>query len=990
MIQVQGAYLPSGVDGFFFLWAIDPDSDMPAKRRANSPHPQALPNEHFYPLLRGLPYAQELTCVILFPDGPAKVPGVALHLVNAIQWLLDLDRHFTAPGLAPGQSLRAWSTAAKLLLEWLGRGRALPLLRTEAGCLTAAWQFVPPEPEDAIRLAQLEAAIPDLCRAIVPPDRNPKSYKPDSAGALLEQFFRAGLGSLAHLFAYTDYDVPQARESRSTAAHHWVLGLTGFGKRDLPVGLPDARVLYDAVDEWAAPVSGVRGHGALKTGLRLHLPEETESGEWEVELVLRSATDPPVTVPASAAWAGRGGEIEIGGQRYQQPEQRLLADLPTMTRLYPPLEPLRFAAAPDRMPVDEAAVMQLLMEGAHLLQEADFPVLLPTGLVKPAALKARLNLKAPAGESLFGLNQLVNVDWELALGDVTLTYDELRRLARQKRPLVQFRGRWVPVDQQTLSAALRNLEPYHEQITVGQALRLAATAETDDAALAIAGLSGEGAVADLLARLEEPGRVEPVPVPAGFVGTLRPYQERGLAWLAFLRRYGLGGCLADDMGLGKTIQLIALLLHEREQGWTDLPTLLVCPVSVAGNWQRELARFAPGLKVMIHHGGSRATEASFQSAVQAHDVIITTYSLVGRDEEALNGVTWAGVVADEAQNIKNPTTKAAQALRKLPAGYRIALTGTPVENHLGDLWSLFAFLNPGFLGSQEEFRRSFAIPIERYRDQGATDRLRRLIQPLMLRRLKTDPSIIDDLPEKQENPVYTNLTVEQAALYEAVVEETLERAANAEGIRRHGAVLTGLMRLKQVCNHPAQLQEDAGPLGGRSGKLDRLVEMLEEVLAEDNRALIFTQFAQFGDRLRQYLARQLGCTVLFLDGSTPREERERLVSRFQAGEAPLFVLSLKAGGVGLNLTAANHVFHFDRWWNPAVEDQATDRAYRIGQARNVLVHKLITAGTLEERIDQLLEQKRSLSEQVVGAGEGWLGSLSNEDLRSLITLQREG
>ncbi|HWI63454.1 MAG TPA: SNF2-related protein, partial [Symbiobacteriaceae bacterium] len=547
---------------------------------------------------------------------------------------------------------------------------------------------------------------------------------------------------------------------------------------------------------------------------------------------------------------------------------------------------------------------------------------------------------------------------------------------QQKRPFLQLGGRWLQVDDRSLAAALRNINHYGEQMPLVSALRLAPEMEET---------SSEGWVSLLLDRLSEPAKMEPVPVPAGFVGQLRPYQERGLAWLTFLRRFGAGACLADDMGLGKTIQLIALLVHEREAGLATGPTLLVCPVSLVGNWRRELAKFAPSLKVMVYHGVGRSLERA-----AAHDVVITTYTLVARSDEDLGKVPWAGIIADEAQALKNTSTQHARVLRQLPSEYRVACTGTPVENHLGDLWSLLAFINPGFLGAADEFRKHYALPIERFRDEEAAARLKRLVQPMLLRRLKTDQSIIADLPEKLEMATYAGLTLEQAALYEAAVQETLEKAEGAAGIARHGAVVAGLTRLKQICNHPVCLRDDGGPLEGRSGKLDRLTEMLEEGLAEGDRALVFTQFSTFGRRLQAYLSRRLGCPVLFLDGSTPRSERDSLVQQFQNGEAPVFILSLKAGGVGLTLTAANRVFHFDRWWNPAVEDQATDRAYRIGQTRQVLVHKLVTAGTLEERINDLLDEKRQLSAQVIGTGEAWLGELSTDELRQLISLEKEG
>jgi SNF2 family DNA or RNA helicase len=415
---------------------------------------------------------------------------------------------------------------------------------------------------------------------------------------------------------------------------------------------------------------------------------------------------------------------------------------------------------------------------------------------------------------------------------------------------------------------------------------------------------------------------------------------------------------------------------------------------VVGNWQREIARFAPSLRVMIHRGIDRQTGAQFARAAQRHDVVLTSFPLLARDRETLSELEWGTLVLDEAQNIKNAATKQAQAARALRAVGRVALTGTPVENRLTELWSILTFLNPGYLGSEESFRRDFARPIERTGDKAAAERLRKLTGPFVLRRLKTDPTIIADLPEKQEMKVYCPLTQEQATLYEAVVREALEKVEQAEeagdAMSRRGQVLAMLMQLKQVCNHPAQFAKDGSQLAGRSGKLARLSEMLEEVYATDDHALVFTQFAQMGEMLRKHLRETFYDEVLFLHGGTPAKERDSMVRRFQAPHGPrVFILSLKAGGTGLNLTAANHVFHFDRWWNPAVENQATDRAFRIGQTRNVQVHKFICGGTLEERIDEMIESKRALAESVLGAGESWLTELSTDQIRDLVQLRRE-
>jgi SNF2 family DNA or RNA helicase len=479
--------------------------------------------------------------------------------------------------------------------------------------------------------------------------------------------------------------------------------------------------------------------------------------------------------------------------------------------------------------------------------------------------------------------------------------------------------------------------------------------------------------------------------PQGLQGELRHYQITGFSWLVFLRAFGLGACLADDMGLGKTIETLAHLLHLRDTGIAHGPTLLICPTSVVGNWQREAARFAPELRVLVHQGALRGKGAAFAKQAQAYDLVLSSYGLLHRDREHLERVAWDTVVLDEAQNIKNATTKAAQAARALRARHRIALTGTPVENRLTELWSIMEFLNPGYLGGQKAFQHEFAIPIERYREAQPAERLRSLVRPFVLRRLKTDPKVIQDLPDKLEMKVYCPLTREQATLYEAVARDALRQVAEADGIQRKGLVLALLTRLKQICNHPAHYLADGSPLPGRSGKLARLTEMLEEALSAGDRALVFTQFTEMGNLMRAHLAEALGVEVIFLHGGVPAKKRDELVARFQSDAAgpPIFLLSLKAGGVGLNLTRASHVFHFDRWWNPAVENQATDRAFRIGQTRNVQVHKFVCSGTLEERIDELIESKKALAEQIVGAGEGWLTELTTGELREMLKLRKD-
>jgi len=506
-------------------------------------------------------------------------------------------------------------------------------------------------------------------------------------------------------------------------------------------------------------------------------------------------------------------------------------------------------------------------------------------------------------------------------------------------------------------------------------------------------------MSEWLQKFDQSDHLEQLAQPEGLNAQLRPYQLYGFSWLNFFSRWGLGACLADDMGLGKTIQTIALLLHEKETlGALPAPSLLICPTSVVTNWERELQRFAPSLKAFVHRGVDRLRGADFIQAALSCDIVLTNYPLARLDAETLQAVNWLWVILDEAQNIKNPEAKQTQAIRKFPANHRLALTGTPVENRLSELWSIMHFLNPGYLGTRTKFRSEFAIPIERYHEEEAIKRLRQLTNPFILRRLKTDPRVIQDLPEKVETKVYCTLSKEQATLYEAVVQDVMKQIEEKEGIERRGLVLSMLMQLKQICNHPVQYLHQAGKgsdvgaaLSGRSGKLERLAELLEEILAEGDRALLFTQFAEMGELLAGYIPQTIGAATQFLHGGTPAKARDQMVKRFQEDEhaPPIFILSLKAGGTGLNLTRANHVFHFDRWWNPAVEDQATDRAFRIGQKRNVQVHKFVTTGTLEEMIDDMIESKKGLAQAVVGSGENWLTELSTSELRELVRLRRE-
>ncbi len=720
--------------------------------------------------------------------------------------------------------------------------------------------------------------------------------------------------------------------------------------------------------------------------------EPAEDDLWQLRFALQATDEPSLVVDADAVWRSRG-KLKALARHVDSPQETFLAELGKASRLYPDLDDALRTPRPAGLPLDTEAAHAFLRTIAPALATAGFGVQLPGWWTKPSSrLGLRLVASTPGQPGrvetggVLGFEALTEFRYQLAVGGEVLTDAELAELADLKAPMVQLRGQWIELDAKRLASGLK-LVGRRSEATVGELLRLGLGLDSGDGPdeLPIEGVQAEGWLGELLSGRAE-HRLAAVKVPDWFDGQLRPYQVRGLSWLDFLQRVGLGGVLADDMGLGKTVQLLALLAH---QAGPD-PSLLICPMSLVGNWQREAARFTPRLRVHVHHGKERARGRHFTEAVAASDLVITTYALAARDAAELRKITWRRVVVDEAQAIKNAATKQAVAIRSLPAGSRIAVTGTPVENRLADLWSILEFANPGLLGSAATFKKRYAEPIERYGDDGAAERLRRFTGPFILRRLKTDKSIIADLPEKFEMDLLCNLTAEQAALYQAVVDDMLERIENTEGIERRGLVLATMTKLKQVCNHPAQFLRDGSALAGRSGKLDRLDEILDEVLAVGERALLFTQFAEFGAMLRGHLVGRFGREVLFLHGGVAKSARDEMVARFQSaagGAPPLFVLSLKAGGTGLTLTAANHVVHVDRWWNPAVEDQATDRAFRIGQTRAVQVRKFVCAGTIEEKIATMIRDKRGLAARIVGGGEQWLTELSTGQLRDLFRLE---
>jgi superfamily II DNA or RNA helicase len=883
-------------------------------------------------------------------------------------------------GFTPSDSttatLAAWVIAARLGNDLVARGRLYPGI-TDSGLDT--WRAGPLDTTDDERLAALAERFPALAHATPVAGVKPLAL-PDAATAI-RTFWDAIADTL----------VRTAAAPRVTASPAYAAPLADAAPVDL-----------SALANWVA----LTGHGlnsqhdGARPVLRLDLPD-ADDRPIHATLQLRSQTDPSLVVDSADLWDAPDAVLARLGD---EAESDLLLALHRGSKVWAPLRRALAESRPTDFDIDDAEAADLMGPAADDLAAAGFEVLWPKALTTQAvSLRAVVSTPSPGAVAASGLdlNAIVTFRWEASLGGEPLTAAELHTLAEAKRPLVRLRGNWVAADPTLLARMRRGPGRIRTSDALGAAL--AGTIRDGEEEIPV---EIEGALATLAARLRalsgadagtdsgagsgwgEPERE--LPEPAGLEASLRPYQRRGLAWLAEMTALGLGGCLADDMGLGKTIQLIALHLHQHESSPTGRtprstkPTLVVCPTSLLGNWERELRRFAPTIPVRRYHGGERHLEK-----VAEDEVVLVTYGVVRRDRVALAEIEWGLVVADEAQHVKNPLARTARELRLIPAEARLALTGTPVENRLSELWAILDWTTPGLLGPLETFRRNVAVPIERHKDPETTERLARLVRPFLLRRRKIDPGIAPELPAKTETDQFVPLTTEQATLYEAVVRETMDQIENAEGIARRGLVLKLLTALKQITNHPAQYLKQPGPLDGRSGKLAALDELLDTILDAGDSVLIFTQYVGMGRLLEQHL-RARNISPLFLHGGVPVAAREKLVDRFQAGEERVFLLSLKAGGTGLNLTRATHVVHYDRWWNPAVEDQATDRAFRIGQDRPVQVHRLISEGTVEDRIAQLLMRKRDLADAVVGTGEGWIGELSNEELSDLVALARDG
>ncbi len=942
-------------------------------------------------------WQQDVSATVLTRDGNGALSAGDLSVgIPAVSDLAELGHGASArrvgleeliqlassppAGLELGGSARTTFALIELAARSVAEGLLHPQLQHGGRTWLAYWGATIDESVQAA-LDAIAAALPAVCADAF--DGDPAALAHDLYACAVDQIARDRLAAagvrLGNRLMRTRPSAPEVFLDGLTSADPELPLHAGLGALE--------RRLTDWVDQ------GLERRSSAPWLLSLHLDEQEvddthASSALILELWLQAADDPTLALPVSLLQDG--GEAIFGFLRAADPRIALQRQLGL-------IEPVLAAGGiafdpvtPTSIELSDDDVRFVLRTAIPRLEEIGVPILLPRNWVTSQS-KLRVNLTATSvpnrSSGLLGTEALAQFDWKLAIGDTTLTEEELVELAAAKEPLIRVQGRWHALKRSEVERALTFLDRRREGSVV-DLVRAVSGIDVEDAGLEL----GEVTIDDRLGALlsgDDERTFEALDTPSSMTLPLFPFQARGHGWLRLLGDLGIGAILADDMGLGKTVQAIAMLASEREQFGNDAfgPTLVVCPMSVTRQWAREIERFAPTLRVHLHHGGERLSGDELARVALASDVVITSYDIATRDVDALAGVAWDRLILDEAQDVKNPATKRARAIRRLNARRTLAMTGTPIENRLDELWAIMDIVNPGLLGSRERFQRTFARPIEARRDARALERLRAMVQPFILRRSKDSPEVELELPEITVTKEYCRLTLEQASLYRATVDRWMPRIEEHErSFGRRGAVLAMLSQLKQVCNHPEMVLATGRPLAGRSGKLERLVELLEAMPADD-KALVFTQYPGF-DRLVPHLGRRLGREIGFFHGGLQARQRDELVAAFSDPAGPsVLVISIRAGGRGLNLPAANHVFHFDRWWNPAVEQQATDRAYRFGQHKDVFVHSLICTATLEERIDELLDSKRDLAEQVVaGRADDWLGELDLDAIRAAVAL----
>ncbi|MFX0070670.1 MAG: DEAD/DEAH box helicase [Candidatus Hermodarchaeota archaeon] len=958
----------------------------------------------------------------------------ALKLLYQIQIFETQDRsikHYS-------NSVKTYAFLTKFIVELLNRGNFIPnLIPQNDNIYEGKWRLVLKTQNDSERFKAIVKSSP-LTAHNLPIRFIVKKGK----SAKLKEYITDGLWHPSFLFSYYldglgDTLIRDLLRKSNFQTFKQYYSMEFQKERDIDYSLPwefkflksiilkepryhirrfHEKIIPKVIRNWIQITQSYDYKKNYSLGFDLHYPQESKE-EWPLKFIITLQDN--TSIPLTDFWAKHLQKKKTTSNFSNKEEilEDILRSLGIASKLFPPIRKALENKFPNELMLTSEEVIEFLKYPKDLLIQSGFSIFLPEVFTIGGTqrLNARLIIKSKKREkvkakssempSIFNINSMIEFEWEAKIKGNTLTKKELSELIENKEPLINWRGEWILVDQQDIKD-LDNMfkkgmnsgsMSYMEALKLGLSSKIQLEDNGNKYEVII-----EGDFNEIVEKIKNIDKFEKISIPKSFIGTLRHYQHSGLTWMGNMCKHNFGICLADDMGLGKTIQVIALLQHFKEYNYNGKAgsILIVCPTSVLFNWKREFERFAPELEIILHHGPDRYNNAKFlPEFIKPYRVFLTTFGTLRNDIEFLETINFSGIIIDEIQNIKNFSSKQTKAVYKLQANYKIGLSGTPIENRLMELWTLFEFLNPGLLGNRTKFQEDFVIPIERYQDKDAIEDLKRLISPFILRRLKTDKSIIKDLPEKNEMKIYVELSENQVKLYKELIDKMLINLESVISDKMN--VLTLLVKLKQICNHPYQYLKKPIPefkngvkmkdFISESYKLERLTEMIDEVISNGEKALIFTQFKQMGDIIFKILKKKYDFDILFFHGGVPEKKRRIFIEDFQSDSfdsPPIMILSLKAGGTGLNLTQATTVFHYDRWWNPAVEDQATDRAYRIGQKSPVNVYKFITNGTIEQKIDFLLEEKRDLADKIVtSSGESWIKDLDFEKIKELFTFE---
>ncbi len=893
-----------------------------------------------------------------------EINAIYISIPSAIKLLLHIKNSSKKMGLVFGLDIKFWISVSELILDLMKNEKFIPGIVQENSSIRSKWMPLLETSDEQEIIYNLSQNMPEACLMM--------NYGYTDRESLLRSFINTAVDMLAREFSG---NINKINSRNYGDIYKWVDSLSN----DNNLISYSRSLAVMKINEWTQKIYK-RTESPLKMGFRIYPPENDET-DWKLEIIIQNKYDRDFIAQLGEIMNRKSKAATLIRKFTEFPEEFVLESMGIASMIFLPLKRWYKESFPSIIYLSAEEAYNMLKEYGNALIDSGFAFIFPEWWNKNRNPALKINVKNENGTGVLNSQTLLRYNLDIDIDGETISEEELKKLLNMKIPLIKISGKWVEITSKQIKSILKAIEKGKNGVTLPELLSL----DIDKDSLPVKEIIGDKKIMDLVNL-----NIKNVIVPSSLHAELRDYQKTGLSWLANTVGTGFGCCLADDMGLGKTIEVISYILSRKENNNSNGTTLIICPTSVITNWDHEIKRFAPELNVLMHHGSRREKEEALISSIHNFDVVLTSYSIATRDYSTLINVNWDGIIIDEAQYIKNRWTKQSNAIKSFKSNYRIALTGTPIENRLDELWSIFDFINPGYLGPQKKFRENFEIPVEKGNDKHALNVLSRLARPFILRRLKSDKKVAPDLPEKNEMKLYVPVTKEQSILYDKIVNGMMNAIEDSDNIKRRGIVLAAITKLKRILDYPSLVTEDKDISIDRSQKLRRLMDMLYEIRSDNEKVLIFTQYKDAGKILKEVIQKEMNEEVLFLSGESSRKLRDTMVNRFQKESGPaIFIISLKAGGFGLNLTAATNVIHFDRWWNPSVENQATDRAYRIGQTRNVNVYKFITSGTVEEKIDELIESKSMILDQVVSSGEGWITNLSNDKLKEILALRKD-